>query len=95
MVTVLFAERCLKMCTANMGEFLTATSCIKHVYPVIISNDVNYFTPGEGQTKRSHTIKNAGRFIENPELPAARYVCGSVVSQAGMCKPNILSNFPK
>ena len=40
---------------------MTAISCIKHVYPVIISNDVNYFTFGEGQAKRLHTIKNAGQ----------------------------------
>ena len=46
MVTVLFAERCIKMYTANMGEILTSTSCIKHVYTVIISDNVNYFTLG-------------------------------------------------
>ena len=34
------------MCPANMGEILTSTSCIKHVYTVIISDNVNYFTLG-------------------------------------------------
>ena len=29
-----------------MGEFLTAISCIKHVYTVIISDNVNCFTLG-------------------------------------------------
>ena len=49
------------MCTANMGEILTSISCIKHVYPVTISGNVNYFTLGEGQTKRLLAIKNAGQ----------------------------------
>ena len=29
-----------------MGEILTSTSCIKHVYAVIISDNVNYLTLG-------------------------------------------------
>ena len=49
------------MCPANMGEILTSTSCIKHVYAVIISENVNYFTLGECQTKRMLAIKNAGQ----------------------------------
>ena len=49
------------MCTANMGEILTSTSCIKHVYTVIISDNVNYFTLGENRTKRLPAIKNAGQ----------------------------------
>lgn len=45
-----------------MGEILTSISCIKHIYPVTIPGNVNYFTLEEGQTKRLYTIKNAGQY---------------------------------